>query len=263
MNSAMTAIVKKDLYEITANRRMLLTLLIVPLVLTVLLPVVFVLLIYFVPEEASDFQSLLALLPPQASSAGFERTASELVFNHILPVFFLIVPVMESSVMSASSFVGEKEKSTLETLLYSPLSLKQIFRAKVLASFLLSMAVSLLSFFLMLFVFETVVLLLSGGLILPGIEWLLIMLLVSPALSMIAITLIVRVSVKAQSVEDAQQGAVFLLLPVLALVIGQFAGMLLISAWILLGIGCLCALLAGLLMKKAMGRFGYEQFLKR
>lgn len=41
----------------------------------------------------------------------------------------LMIPVMASSVMAASSFVGEKEKHTLETLLYSPLSLKQLFQS--------------------------------------------------------------------------------------------------------------------------------------
>ena len=63
-----------------------------------------------------------------------------------MPLYFLIIPIMAATVMSATSFVGEKEKQTLETLLYCPLSLKQIFRAKVLASFLLSMLVSGISF---------------------------------------------------------------------------------------------------------------------
>ena len=78
---------------------------------------------------------------------------------------------------------------------------------------------------------------------------------------MIAITLIVRLSAKAQSMEDAQQAAVFLILPILLLVVGQFTGILLISFWILLGIGILCGLLAWLLMKKAMGNFSYELLL--
>ncbi len=45
----------------------------------------------------------------------------------ILPVFFMIIPVMAASIMSASAFVGEKEKHTLETLLYCRLSVKQAY----------------------------------------------------------------------------------------------------------------------------------------
>ncbi len=255
------AIIKKDLRGITANKRMLAALLIVPLVLAAFIPGAFVIGLRFAPEQSSDFQRLLELLPIEKQSGDPDRTMTELMLNYLMPVFFLIIPIMASTVMSASSFAGEKEKHTLETLLYCPLSLKQIFRAKVLASFLLSMSVSFLSFLLMLLVLETECLLLLGGPLLPDGKWLLIMLLLSPAVSLIAVTLIVRVSARAQSMEDAQQRAVFLLLPVLLLLVGQCAGLLLINSWILLILGLGCALLAGLLLKKAMGRFSYEALL--
>lgn len=262
MKNGMIAIIKKDLYEITANKRMLLTLLIVPLVLTVFIPTIFILTIHFLPNEADDFQNLLKLLPIGEQSDDFQRMIIGVIFNYILPMFFLIIPIMASSIMAASSFVGEKERHTLETLLYCPLSLGQIFRSKVLASFLLSMVVSIFSFVIMLLVFESEMFFLTGSFLAPDIKWLLVMLLLSPAISMISITLIVRISVKAQSVEDAQQGAVYLLLPIILLMVGQFTGILLINAWILFGIGCLCVLVAGMLMKKAMGNFSYELFLK-
>lgn len=262
MKTEMLAIIGKDLRGIVNNRRMLLTLLIVPLVLTVLIPTVFVLVIYFIPSEAADLQRLLALLPAEKEEAAFEAEAIRLVFNYMLPVFFLIIPTMAASIMSASSFVGEKEKHTLETLLYCPLPLRQIFRAKVLASFFLSMIVSFVSFAAMLLVLESEIFFFAGAFLVPDIRWLPVMLLLSPAISMIAITLIVRLSAKAQSVEDAQQGAAFLLIPILLLMAGQFTGVLLISTWVLLGLGGLCALLAFLLMKKAMGRFTYELLMK-
>ena len=102
-----------------------------------------------------------------------------------------------------------------------------------------------------------------GTLLLPGINWLIVLLLVSPAISLIAVTLIVRGSAKARSMEESQQGAVFLILPVILLVAGQFTGILLLNAWILLGLGAVCALLAWLLLKKSMGRFTYEMLLKQ
>ena len=89
------------------------------------------------------------------------------------------------------------------------LTLKQIFQAKVWASFLLSMLVSLISFTAMFLVMETELFFLMGRLLIPGVSWLVIMLLLSPAISLIAVTLIVRGSAKAQSVEESQQAAVF------------------------------------------------------
>lgn len=257
----MFAIINKDLRQVATNKRMFLPLLLVPIVLTVLVPSIFVFTIHFIPDETSEFERLIELLPTVEQSENLEQTVVNLLLNYLLPVFFLIIPIMAASIMAASSFVGEKEKRTLETLLYCPLSLKQIFRTKVLASFLLSMMVSLLSFGIMLLVLESEIFALSGGLVVPSLNWLLVLLLVSPAISMIAITLIVRLSAKAQSMEDAQQGAVFLILPILLLIVGQFTGILLISFWILLGIGILCGFLAWLLMKKAMGNFSYELLL--
>ena len=260
MNHAMLAVIRKDLTAVTANRRMFSALLIVPLVLTLILPSVFLLAVHFAPDDP-DMQALLALLPASARADSLEQTLNRVILNYILPVFFLIIPIMTSSITAASSFVGEKEKRTLETLLYCPLSVGQIFRAKVLASFLLSMIVSLASFAAMLFILELELFFLSGTLLLPGINWLLILPLVSPALSLIAVTLIVRGSAKAQSVEESQQGAVFLILPVLLLLIGQFTGVLLLSPWILLILGLLCAAAAWLLLRKAVSRFTYEKLL--
>jgi len=163
--------------------------------------------------------------------------------------------------MSPSSFVGEKEKHTLETLLYCPLSLKQIFQAKVLASFLVSMTVSLISFLLMITVTETEMYILSGSFLQLDILWLPVMLLLSPAISLIAITLIVRFSAKARSVEDAQQGAVFLILPVILLIAGQFTGILLVDFYIVLLLSIISAAVAWLLLHKAMGALHYEELL--
>nr|WP_317413560.1 ABC transporter permease [uncultured Solibaculum sp.] len=260
MKQAMFAIIKKDFRGVTNNRRMFSALLIVPLILTIILPSIFVVAIYFAPEDP-DIQKLLELLPQTAQPGSLELSLAGLILNYILPAFFLMIPIMTASIMAASSFVGEKERHTLETLLYCPLSVKQIFRSKVLASFLLSMLVSLISFLTMLLVLETEAFFLMGSFLIPSVSWIVILLLVSPAISLIAVTLIVRGSAKAQSVEESQQGAVFLIIPVILLVAGQFTGVLLLSAWILLGLGILCALLAWLLLKRSMTRFTYEMLL--
>ena len=262
MNTQMAAIIKKDMQSITSNKRMFATLLIVPIVLTIFLPSVFILTLYFVPEEGDELRQLLETLPLPLQGGSSLQSMILLMLNFILPGFFLMIPIMASSVMSAASFVGEKEKRTLETLLYCPLSLKQIFRSKVTASFLISMVVSGISFAAMLVVVEALSYTITGGFVLPDIKWIFILFLVAPAISLIAITLIVRMSAKAQSVEDAQQGAVFLLIPVLLLLIGQFTGILLISSWLLLSIGILCAFAAVILLNKSMSHFQYETLLK-
>lgn len=259
--NAMTAIIKKDLKSVTDNRRMFASLMIVPLVLMIFLPSIFLVMLRFAPADP-DIEKLLALLPGAMRQETWQQAAAGLMVNFLLPSFFLMIPVMTASIMAASAFVGEKEKHTLETLLYCPLSVRQIFRAKVMASFLLSMLVSLISFAVMLLVTELESYFLLGTLLVPGINWLVILALVSPAISLIAVTLIVRGSAKAQTVEESQQSAVFLILPVILLVVGQTTGLMLVNGWVLLGLGVVCGLIAFLMLKMCMGRFTYEMLLK-
>ena len=249
MKAAMYAIIKKDFRIVASNRRLFPALFIVPLVLTIVLPSIFVITIHFVPDDP-DITKLLSLLPETARMESLELTLSGMILNYILPIFFLIIPIMTASIMAASAFVGEKERHTLETLLYCPLTLKQIFQAKVWASFLLSMLVSVISFAAMFLVIETELFFLAGRLLIPSVSWL------------VAITLIVRGSAKAQSVEESQQAAVFLILPVILPIAGQFTGVFLMNVWILLGLGVICAILAWFLLQKSMGRFTYEKLLQ-
>lgn len=262
MNVRQLAVTKKDIRGVTLNKQVFAVLLIVPLALTIVLPSIFVLVTAFAPDAASDFQKILDMLPADNVARSQQQRIFGLILNNIMPVFFLMIPIMASSVMAASSFVGEKEKHTLETLLYSPLSMKQMFQAKILAGFSVGMMVSYISFAAMMLVLELEVFLLTGKAILPSSSWLAIMLLIAPAISIIAIAVTVRSSAKAQTIEEAQQRAVFLVFPILALLIGQFTGILLISAGLLWGVGAVLAALDVLLMRGAAGSFTYEKLLR-
>lgn len=262
INSMQTAIMKKDLRGLVFNKRLFPVLMIVPLVLIVVIPTIFILSTHFVPDDMSDFEQILKLLPVEKQFDDMQRVIMGLMLNYIMPLFFMIIPVMAATVMATSSFVGEKEKRTLETLLYCPLSLKEIFKTKIFSSFILSMFVSVSSFLVMIIVVEIEILVITGSLLLPSINWLITMLLVSPAISLVAITLIVNGSAKSQSMEEAQQKSTFLIIPVILLVVGQFSGVILINGWLLLGLGVIFAIVAIFLMKGCMRKFNYEMLLK-
>jgi hypothetical protein len=99
--------------------------------------------------------------------------------------------------------------------------------------------------------------------VLPGVNWLIVMLLVSPAMSLLAINLIVRGSAKAQSFEESQQRSVFLVLPVILLVVGQFTGLMLLSAWLLLAAGVVLAAIALFMFRGSYSKFQYEALLRQ
>ncbi len=117
MKSMQYALIRKDIKGITANKQSLISMIIVPLVLTVVVPSIFIILLHFMPNDFSDFEAMLSLLPIDVQQDNMSTAIISLVINNIMPIFFIIIPIMVSSIMAASSFVGEKEKRTLETLL--------------------------------------------------------------------------------------------------------------------------------------------------
>ena len=62
--------------------------------------------------------------------------------------------------------------------------------------------------------------------------------------------------------EEAQQRAVFLIFPIIALVIGQFSGVILVNSGLLLGLGMVLVVIDVLLIRGASRRFTYEKLLK-
>ena len=101
MKSSMFAIIKKDFRGITANKRLFSAILIVPLILTIFLPSIFVFLIHFAPDDP-DIQKLLQMIPLSIQYDSLELTIAGMIINYIMPIFFLMIPIMTASIMAAS-----------------------------------------------------------------------------------------------------------------------------------------------------------------
>ena len=85
MKTAMAAIIKKDFRGVTDNKHLFASLLIVPLVLTIVLPSTFLVMIHFAPDDP-DIQRLLDLLPQSMQTKGLEQGLAELVRQLWQPV---------------------------------------------------------------------------------------------------------------------------------------------------------------------------------
>ena len=129
MKAAMYAIIKKDFRGVANNRRLFSALLIVPLVLTVIFPSIFVITIYFVPDDPA-VTKLMSLLPEAVQMESMELTLSSMILNYILPVFFLMIPITTASIMAASAFVGERNGIHLKHCSIARLLSNRFFRQK-------------------------------------------------------------------------------------------------------------------------------------
>ena len=144
------AIVRKDIRSITAERMVLVPMVVVPLALCILVPGAITLVALSFDEVlitgVQYVEKLIPLYPvPQAIRGQSERVLFIFLNYTFLPLFML-VPIMASSVIAANSIVGEKERKTLETLLYTPVTNREFLTAKLLASFVPAVLVSWVAF---------------------------------------------------------------------------------------------------------------------
>lgn len=148
------AIAIKDLKEVRQNRMAWLPAIIVPLIFVLVLPLALMVLpraFSDVPDAiTNEMDDLMAMVSPalaeQVAGLNAEQLALVLMLGYLLAPMFLILPLLFASIVGAESFVGEKERKTLEALLYTPASDAELFLSKVLASIAPAVALSWLCF---------------------------------------------------------------------------------------------------------------------
>ncbi|XES76304.1 MAG: ABC transporter permease subunit [Candidatus Bathyarchaeia archaeon] len=234
---------KKDWLEIKRNNQVLLPILLVPLIFSVVLPSI-VLLISNTSSLGSsqnsmqDFLPLIANLPSdvQAQLANFtpDQIMVYIMSVYFFAPFFLIIPIMASSVMGSDSFAGEKERKTIEALLATPLTDGELLMGKILVSLIPALAVTFVSFAVYAVIIDVATFSMFGGMLLiPNLVWLIMIFGVTPTLALCSIGLTVIISARVKGFKEAQQISVVLLLPILGLVFGQVSGLMILGPTLL------------------------------
>lgn len=257
------ALAAKDMRSIGANMQVWLPMAILPVFMGVLLPAGLIgTLTYFGLEQANlgEMAKLLenpAIAAMMAQLTGLPTLTHKVAYlfaNYMLAPFFLLIPLMTASVIAADSFAGEKERSTLETLLFTPVDSLSLFTGKVLAAFLPSVGLSLGTFALTFLSVNAAGWNLFHRLFFPQLNWLPLMLLVIPAVSLGAVLLNVFVSARATSFQGAYQMGGMVVLPALALIVGQATGMLMLGSLTLVIIGVVLAVIDGIVLLQMVKR---------
>ncbi|NLE75921.1 MAG: ABC transporter permease subunit [Chloroflexi bacterium] len=233
---AIRAIIRKDLLVVVRNKGVLIPLVVVPLVIFTLVPGLTAL-IPMLPEvgpsEVREMEEMLQRMPAGfaaeiADYQGLERIYALMLIYFMAPMY-LIIPLMVASVIAADSFAGEKERKTLEALLYTPTSDLELFLAKVLAGWLAAMAVAWVGFLLYAVVANAAAWSVMGRVFFPNLMWVLLVLWVVPAVAALGLGSMVVVSQRAQSFQEAYQLGGVVVLPLMALLIGQALGVMYFS----------------------------------
>jgi ABC-type Na+ efflux pump permease subunit len=166
----------------------------------------------------------------------------------MLAPMFLILPIMVSSVLAADSFAGEKERKTLEALLYTPTTDRELFTAKLLGAWSAAMAVALMSFIVYAVMANAAGWQSIGHLFFPNWMWVALVLWVTPAVAALGLVVMVFVSTRAQGFQDAYQTGGLVVLPVLLLMIGQISGVMYFSLGVVMIVGLVIWLIDAILL---------------
>lgn len=241
-------IVVKDLKEVRQNRGAWIPGVLVPLIFLVVLPLAIILLPDALNAPMDDLLSdrgpaatMMRNAPPTLASElanlDGQQTWVVLMTGFLLAPMLLILPLMFSSIVGANSFVGERERKTLEALLYTPASDGEIFVGKVLASVLPAIALAWLSFAAYAVVVNAASWPVMGRAWFPPAAWWPLMLWVTPAVATLGTAATVLISSRVNTFMEANQLSGSLVLLVLALVAGQATGVLYLGVVTALALG--------------------------
>lgn len=251
------ALVRKDLRELFRNKQSLSPLIALPAIFVVVMPVAFILLGSnpAVLASVNGLGSFLENLPHGAMPPGL-TTKQTMVYAttvFFLAPLFLMIPVMVASITASSAFVGEKERKTIEGLLYTPLTDRELVLGKVLTSVILSVGLAWASFIVYAIIVNGLGGLIMGRVFFPTATWVVMILVLVPLVAILATCLIVAASGRATTMQGAQGLSVLIILPVLALVIGQATGLMLFNVGVVL-IACATLLVVDIAVYLAVVR---------
>jgi len=233
---AVMTLARKDLREVRQNKVAWIPAAVVPMVIVVLLPLACIL--------------GPALFPPSGGTAtgvGAVNTITSLVRNQQFPglndaqrwiVFstgfisapmLLLLPLMFSSIAGADSFVGERERKTLEALLYTPATDAELFLGKVIASVVPALLLTWIGFIIYAVVVNVAGWHIMKSVWFPTTNWWPLMLWVAPAIATLGMSASVLISSRVSTFMEAQQLTGSLVIIVLGLIIAQATGVLTLS----------------------------------
>ncbi len=145
---------------------------------------------------------------------------------YLLAPIAIVVPLTISSAVAANALVSDREKGTGEFLAHSPLTERDIYLGKLIASLVPGYVATVVGFGIYSVIVNTQVGPQLGGWFFPTAGWWLLIFWVVPPFIAFAISVIVMVSGRVRSAAAAQQTATLVTLPVIVLAYAIASGLL-------------------------------------
>lgn len=263
------AIVRKDLVVVARNRGVLLPLLVTPIILLFLLPGFLVLGPQLLSGAAESLPTdpggaLSGLVPAlEGTGGGAPPVWEQVVLEYLTAPLFLLVPLVAATVLAADSFAGERERRTLEGLLHSPTTDRELFVGKLLVALIPALSLALVAFAAYSVFANVLGAGAVGGIFFPTPAWLLLAFWVAPGLAALGLGLMVVVSSRVRSLQAAHQIGSLVIMPFVLVIIAQVSGSLFFDTATVVTLGSVVWIAAALMVLFGISRFDRDRVATR
>jgi len=225
-------IIDKEWAEVFKNRMVLFTIALLPIIFTIL-PLVSLYLTRPGSTSAGDMTEM---------PAGFSKACGLMSSQDCLQVFmvnqflllFMIMPLMIPITIAAYSIVGEKTTRSLEPLLATPITTFELLAGKNLAASIPAIIATYACFGIFLLAMPLAGASRAVQAYILGPTWLLAILAVGPLIAILAVNFAIIVSSRVSDPRVAEQISAVLIVPLVGVMLGQMAGVILINTQLML-----------------------------
>lgn len=143
LNRRVKALVRRELLELKRNPLVWSSMLIVPLAFAAMTVWICY---YAMHTPASQQKDLAKFVPPPELAAYGKQAAFAILMNDQFMFYFLMVPMLLPGIIASYSIAGEKQTRSLEPLLATPITTRELLIGKTLGAFLPSIAITIVSY---------------------------------------------------------------------------------------------------------------------
>lgn len=252
------AIVRRDLRLVRRSKAIMTPLIVLPILLMIVFPTLLGFLPNLLTGEGAQAADIFKELPPALRNqfGGFtQETWLRLVHSQLLAPLMLLVPFMVANVIAADGFAGERERKTLEALLYTPATDAELFTAKLMAAWIPALTIAFVGAFIYAVIVNATAWPVIGRVFFPDTTWLVIVIWMAPAFAALGLAGMLLVSLRVRGMQEATQLGGLFVLPVIALVVAEVRGAVLLGPGMAIVAGFVVWVIAG-----AMLLFGVKRF---
>jgi len=196
-------VTSKDLSVFKKNKYILYSLVALPFIFGVVLPIIFILIL---GTEAS-----------QLTQAQFINVAN--ILANTGSTYFALIPVILPSIMGSYSIVGEKIEKSLEPLLATPTTDGELLLGKSLATFLPTIGVTYIGAAIFITIMDVWSYIKLGFFLLPNTDLALILGVMAPLACVLSVEANIIISSKVNDIRAAQQLGTLVVIPLLLLLV--------------------------------------------